>query len=125
LPAAWVILFELTLLAEDQFEAGMMERKIHSKMTLQDAKALRGVEPREPDVRKESVMSILKKQVEEQTRTIAHLEDRLSTAAGSLFDLRKDSAKDMVSVIVSEVQMGRMTRHKAIEFAKGLLAAFK
>ncbi|MGO8923243.1 MAG: hypothetical protein ACLQF4_09920 [Xanthobacteraceae bacterium] len=68
-------------------------------------------------------MTILKKQVAEQNRTIADLQERLAAAEhrdGSLFDLKRDKAEDIVSTIV-----GVVTEHRATAIARGILAHYK
>jgi hypothetical protein len=68
-----------------------------------------------------SPMRVLRDQVEEQNRTIAHLQEQLASAdAGSLFDLRRDSVEDIVRVITAPTTM---SRRKAVAIAKGILAA--
>jgi hypothetical protein len=72
-----------------------------------------------PDDGKEQAVSPitrLKQDKEEAVREIADLEERLAAAdAGSLFDLKRDSAKDIAHVIFSTISAG-----KAIEIAKQL-----
>ena len=65
---------------------------------------------------------MLKAKLVEQTRQIAHLEDQLAAAEndGSLFDLKKDSAENIVGTIVTNI-----SPHKAKEIANGILAAIK
>jgi len=68
-------------------------------------------------------MTILKRQVAEQNRTIAHLQEELAAAEnrdGSLFDLKRDSADDIITAI-----LGNVTEHKAKTIATGILAALK
>jgi glutathione S-transferase len=63
-----------------------------------------------------SPITRLKQDKEEAVREIADLEERLAAAdAGSLFDLKRDSAKDIAHVIFSTISAG-----KAIEIAKQL-----
>jgi hypothetical protein len=64
-----------------------------------------------------SPVSLLKQKVAEQERRIAHLQEQLAAAEhdGSLFDLKHDSADDIVAVIGANV-----TPHKVEAIAKGL-----
>ena len=48
------------------------------------------------------------------------LKQQLASADGSLFDLRRDSADDIVSTITTHV-----SEHKARNIANGILAALK
>lgn len=71
-----------------------------------------------------SPLTILKQQVAEQNRTIAHLKEQLASAENdsSLFDLRRDSAEDIVRVLTDH---SAISEHKATTIAKGVLAHFK
>jgi hypothetical protein len=50
LPVAWTILYELTKLTDEQFDAAIASGMIHPKMTRKDAKALRGEPEAKPEV---------------------------------------------------------------------------
>lgn len=72
---------------------------------------------------KTAPMSILKRQLEERNRAIADLQERLAAAEnrdGSLFDLKRDKAEDIISAIV-----GVVTEHRATTIARGILAYYK
>jgi hypothetical protein len=47
LPISWSILYELTKLTDEQFETGLTSRTINARMSKKDAKALRGIEPKQ------------------------------------------------------------------------------
>ena len=126
LPASWGALFELSQLDADSFAKGIDDKTIHSKMKVIDAKNLRRIGPREPDVKKQSPMAILTHQVEEQNRLILHLKEQLAFAeSGSTFDLKRDTVKDIVSVIVNDVRMGVITKNKALDIANELKVALR
>jgi hypothetical protein len=68
-------------------------------------------------------MTILKKQVAEQNRTIADLQEQLAAAEardGSLFDLKRDSTDNIVKTFVANV-----TEHRATMIARGILNHYK
>jgi hypothetical protein len=68
-------------------------------------------------------VTILKNQVAEQSRTIAHLQEQLAAAEnrdGSLFDLKRDSVDAIVTTIVGVITEGR-----AVGIARGILAHYK
>ena len=66
-----------------------------------------------------SPVTILKQQLVEKEHKIAHLEEQLAAAdAGSLFDLRRDNAKDIGATIA-----GSISENKAREIAKAITAA--
>jgi hypothetical protein len=70
-----------------------------------------------------SPMSILKKQISEYQRTVADLQERLAASEnrdGSLFDLKRDKAEDIIKTIVAVV-----TEHRATTIARGILAHYK
>lgn len=86
-------------------------------------KVLKAREGGTEEAMKTSPMFILKRQVAEQNRQIAHLKEELASAEtrdGSLFDLKRDSADDIVNTII-----GNVSAHKATTIAKGVLAALK
>lgn len=120
LPACWRTLYELTTLTIEQFKHGITTGAINPKMQRKDVKALRGdggmsLEPRvSPTV-------LLKRQLDERIREVAHLQERLAYAdQGSLFDLKKDSASDIADVVVNTV-----TETRAIALADAIKAAIK
>jgi hypothetical protein len=120
LPAHWGTLSELTLLTADQFAHGITTGKINPKMQRKDVRALRndGQPPHEPRL---SPMVVLKRQLGESIRKIAHLEEQLASAdAGSVFDLKKDNTKDMAAVVVNTI-----SETKADAFADDIKAALK
>ncbi|WP_234680339.1 hypothetical protein [Bradyrhizobium monzae] len=119
LPAHWGTLFELTLLTVEQFEHGIRTRAINPKMQRKDVKVLRG-DGKASDARV-SPMVRLKRQLNERIREIAHLQERLADAdQGSLFDLKKDSTKDMAAVVVNTI-----TETRANAFDDDIKAAIK
>jgi len=119
LPAHWGTLFELTLLTAEQFEHGIRTGAINPKIQRKDVKALRGA-GKASDARV-SPMVLLKRELNERIREIAHLQERLAYAdQGSLFDLKKDSTKDMAAVVVNTI-----TLSKADAFADDIKAAIK
>jgi hypothetical protein len=70
-----------------------------------------------------SPMAILKRQIGDQNREIAHLKEELAAAEhrdGSLFDLRRDSTDDIIKAVLANV-----TKHKARAIASGIVAALK
>ncbi len=70
-----------------------------------------------------SPMANLKQAKTELERKVAHLEEQLAAAErrdGSLFDLKRDKADDIVGTIVANV-----SAHKAETIARGILAALK
>ena len=69
-----------------------------------------------------SPLSLLKHKVAEQERRIAHLQEQLAAAEhdGSLFDIKHDSADDIVEAIGANV-----TPHKVEAIAKGLTELVK
>lgn len=68
-----------------------------------------------------STLSILKRQLAEKDRENEHLRERLASAEdGSLFDLSRDHADDIVQVIVSKA-----TPHKAKAIASGINKALR
>jgi hypothetical protein len=71
-----------------------------------------------------SPLAIYKKQIAEQNRKIAHLEEQLAAAENdtSLFDLKRSSADEIVRVMTDPTAI---SQHKATTIAKGILAAFK
>jgi hypothetical protein len=69
-----------------------------------------------------SPVTIYKKQIAEQNRTIADLQERLATADTSLFDLKRDSAERIIRVFTDPTAI---SENKATIIAKGILAAFK
>lgn len=71
-----------------------------------------------------SPVAIYKQQVNEQNREIAHLRERLAAAENdtSLFDLRRDSAEQIVRVLTDP---SVISAHKAKAIANGILAALK
>jgi len=110
LPAHWGTLFELTLLTTEQFEHGITTATINPKMQRKDVRALRGdgQMPHEPRV---SPMALLKRQLNERIQEIAHLQETLAYAdQGSLFDLKKDSTKDMAAVVVNTITETKANR---------------
>jgi hypothetical protein len=120
LPAHWGTLFELTLLTREQFEHGITTGAINPKMQRKHVGALRGDEQmsHEPRV---SPMAVLKRQLEDCNHKIAHLEEQLACAdSGSVFDLKKDSTKDMASVVVNTI-----SETKADAFADDIKYALK
>jgi hypothetical protein len=120
LPAHWGTLFELTLLKPDQFEAGIRTGAINPKMQRKHVKALRGDEQASSEPRI-SPMALLKRQLDERIRENAYLQERLAYAdQGSLFDLKKDTPKNIADVVVATV-----TKSKAIAIGKAILAALK
>jgi hypothetical protein len=57
---------------------------------------------------KHSPVTIYKQQLAEAARKIAHLEERLAAAeAGSLFDIKRDSAEDIGSVMAAHMSESR------------------
>lgn len=70
---------------------------------------------------KHSPVTIYKNQIAEQNRKIAHLEERLAAAeAGSLFDIKRDSAEDIGTVMAAHMSESRFDT--AVKAAK---AAYK
>lgn len=69
-----------------------------------------------------SPVTIYKQRIAEQDRKIAELEARANNTDGSLFDLRRDSAEDIVSVITDP---STISEAKAKKIANGILAALK
>jgi hypothetical protein len=68
-------------------------------------------------------MTILKKQVAEQNRTIADLQEQLAAAEardGSLFDLKRDSTDNIVKTIIANA-----TENRATTIARGILNHYK
>jgi hypothetical protein len=65
----------------------------------------------------------LKRNLAERDREIAHLQDQLAASEardGSLFDLKKDSAKDIADTIVSTI-----SPNKAETIARAILKTIK
>ncbi|MGZ9096653.1 MAG: hypothetical protein ACXW3A_18050, partial [Allosphingosinicella sp.] len=69
-----------------------------------------------------SPVTIYKQRIAEQDRKIAELEARGNNTDGSLFDLRRDSAEDIVSVITDP---STISETKAKKIANGILAALR
>ena len=69
---------------------------------------------------KDSPVVLLKRKVAEQEREIATLRERLAKSDGSLFDLKNDSAADIVAAIATNVGGS-----KAETIAKGLIEHVK
>ena len=104
LPAHWGTLFELTLLSAEQFNHSITTGAINPKMHRKDVKALRGDGQKMPHEPRISRMAVLKRQLEDCNQKIAHLEEQLACAdQGSLFDLKKDTTKDIAAVFVSTI----------------------
>lgn len=121
LPAKWAALHELALLTETQFEEAIRDGKIHPKMKMKDAKALRGKQPSARVAARVAAVTTLKDQVNKFVHEIAHLKEQLAYAdQGSLFDLRKDSASDIAGVVIATV-----TRARAMQIAEAIKAAVK
>ena len=107
LPAHWGTLFELTLLTAEQFDHGVATGAINPKMQRKDVRALRGDGQMSHEPRL-SPMALLKRQLDESTREVAHLQERLAYAdQGSLFDLKKDKVDDIAKVMVDTVTKNR------------------
>jgi hypothetical protein len=103
LPACWRTLYELTTLTAEQFDHGITTGAINPKMQRKDVRSLRGdgEMSHEPRV---SPVALLKRQLNERICEVAHLQERLAYAdQGSLFDLKKDSAKDIADVVVNTI----------------------
>jgi hypothetical protein len=70
-----------------------------------------------------SPVSNLKREIAEKDRAIAHLEERLAAAEardGSLFDLKRDSADEIVRAVLANV-----SEYKARTIANGILSSIK
>jgi hypothetical protein len=114
LPAHWAILHGLTLLTAEQFERGIKSGAINTKMKLKDVRALR--DEGTPDRSGPSPIALLKRQLNERTHEIAHLQEQLSCAeTGSLFDLKDNTANDIANVVV-----GTVSETKAIAIADAM-----
>jgi hypothetical protein len=120
LPACWRTLYELTALSAEQFEHGITIGAINPKMQRKDIRTLRGV-PASATESKPSAISIVKRRVAEQDIEIAQLRARLANVQdGSLFDLKKDTPKDIGSVWADTI-----TETRAIAIMEAIKAAFK
>jgi hypothetical protein len=122
LPAHWGTLYELTTLTEEQFEGGIKTGAINPKMLRKDVKALRGddqsIAPAERNV---SPFAVLKRRAAEQEHEIRQLKAKLSNVQdGSLFDLRKDTPKNIADVVA-----GTVSEAKAIAIAEAIKSAIK
>jgi hypothetical protein len=113
LPAHWGTLFELTLLSREQFDHGIKTGKITPKMQRKDVRALRSDEQ---TVRGEYVspMALLKRQVVDLQEKLAHADP------GSLFDLEKDSARNIAATVLATI-----SESKALALADAIKAAVK
>jgi hypothetical protein len=72
---------------------------------------------------KTSPLAVMKKRLVELTHENEHLKEQLAATelrSGSLFDLKRDKAEDIVGTIIANV-----TSHKAETIAKALLVAVK
>lgn len=118
LPACWRTLFELTHLTAVQFDRGIQSGAINPKMQRRAVKALRGAE----EIPKRATpMALLKRQLNDLLGEIAHLQEQLARAdQGSLFDLHKDSVKDIAATMVSS-----MTATRALAIADAIKRAVK
>ena len=121
LPACWRTLYELTTVTAEQFKHGITTGSINPKMQRKDVGALRGDGQKMPHEPRMSPMAVLKRQLEDCNHKIAHLEDQLACAdQGSLFDLKKDTTKDIATVVVSTI-----TETKWLALVDDVEAAFK
>jgi hypothetical protein len=114
LPAHWGTLYQLTLLTAEQFERGIASGAINPKIQRKDVKALRGGGQSTPTGERKSPIAALK-------REIADLKEKLANAdPGSLFDLEKDSARNIAATMVAAISETR-----AIAIADAIKAAVK
>jgi hypothetical protein len=122
LPAHWRTLFELTLLTPAQFEHGISTATINPKMQRKDIAPLRGGEQKLAMKPHLTPTALLKQQVEESTRKIAHLQEQLAYAEQGkdieYFDLMKDKP-----IKIAEAVIANAKKDKAIKIAEAILAA--
>jgi hypothetical protein len=106
LPACWRTLYELTTLTAEQFERGIKTGVINPKMQRKSVKALRssGESASINTETRASPFAILKRHFAEQERELAALKAKLASVQdGNLFDLKRDTPKDIADVVASTV----------------------
>jgi hypothetical protein len=104
LPACWRTLYELTMLTAEQFELGIKSGAINPKMQRKSVKALRGSGESINTETRTSPFAILKRRFAEQERELAALKAKLASVQdGNLFDLKRDTPKNIADVVASTV----------------------
>jgi hypothetical protein len=104
LPVHWRTLYELATLTPEQFQHAINTGTINPKMQRKDIKVLRGGEQQATEPRV-SPMALLKRQIDERVREIAHLKEQLASAeqGANYFDLKKDSIRSIAETIIGNV----------------------